>query len=63
FGRSAFLGFTFILPRISALADVSANFASSAADQTPFSPLLAGFLFFVAGMLAIGAWKFEQRDF
>ncbi len=63
FGRSAFLGFTFILPRISALADASANFASSAADQTPFSPLLAGFLFFVAGMLAIGAWKFEQRDF
>jgi len=63
FGRSAFLAFTFILPRISALADASANFASSAADQTPFSPLLAGFLFFVAGMLAIGAWKFEQRDF
>ncbi|HXN41314.1 MAG TPA: hypothetical protein VN918_05960 [Myxococcaceae bacterium] len=63
FGRSAFLGFTFILPRISALADASANFASSAADQTPVLPLLAGFLFFVAGMLAIGAWKFEQRDF
>lgn len=62
-GRSAFLGLTSLLPRISTLADASANFASSAADQTPFWPLLAGFLFFVAGVLAIGAWRFEQRDF
>jgi Cu-processing system permease protein len=62
--RSVFEATTFFLPRISTLAEASANFASSSpAGMSELSSLVSGFLVFTLGVLAIGAWKFERRDF
>jgi Cu-processing system permease protein len=63
-GRSSFEAATFLLPRFSSLAEASANFASSVgADALALGRLLIGFALFTAGVLAIAAWRFEQRDF
>ncbi len=61
-GRSAFEALTLFVPRIAALGDASANLASSA-ETSPLLPILSGFLLFTLGVLAVGAWRLEQRDF
>lgn len=61
-GRSAFEGVTLFLPRIASLGEASAKLASSA-ETPPLLPLLIGFLLFTGGMFAIGAWRFDRRDF
>ncbi|HME91390.1 MAG TPA: hypothetical protein VKE49_08190, partial [Myxococcaceae bacterium] len=63
-GRSAFEVLTAIVPPISALADSSASLAASVQVETiPLCKVLAGFILFGLGVLALGAWHFEQKDF
>ena len=63
-GRSSFEAVTFLLPRFSSFAEASADFASSAAgDPVALGRLLIGFSLFTTGVLAVAAWRFEQRDF
>ena len=53
-----------IVPPISALADTSAELAASAPiGLVPLAKLLIGFVVFGLGVLALGAWHFEQKDF
>jgi len=62
--RSAFRGVTLLLPRVSALADAGADIAASAPLEVhSLVSLLAGVFIFGLGLLALGAWRFEQRDF
>lgn len=62
--RSSFDGITLLLPRVSRLADVSAALAASAPVDVPgLLRLLLGNAVFGLGALAVGIWRFEQRDF
>lgn len=63
-GRTAFRAVTALLPRVSALADAGAAIAGSeAVDKSQLGTMLAGMLVFALGALAVGVWRFEQRDF
>lgn len=63
-GRSVFRGLTAPLPRIAALADLSAAIAASrTVDYGDLGRLVAGLLLFVLAALALGVWRFEQKDF
>ena len=63
-GRKLFLGLTALLPRVSTLADTASAVAGSEAiSGVQLAQLLLGMLVFALGALAIGAWRFEQRDF
>lgn len=63
-GRSVFKAVTLLLPRVSALADAGADMAASAPLEVhSLGSLLAGVFVFGLGVLALGAWRFEQRDF
>lgn len=62
--RDIFRGATFLLPRVSSLADASADIAASA--QVRWGVLgsqMAGLLVFGFAALALGIHLFEQRDF
>lgn len=62
--REAFRGVTALLPRVSALADAAAELATSTPlGLRSLASLLAGVLLFGLGALAVGAWRFEERDF
>jgi ABC-type transport system involved in multi-copper enzyme maturation permease subunit len=62
--REAFRAVTAVLPRISALADASASLAASTPlELRSLASLLVGVLLFGMGALAIGAWRFEDKDF
>lgn len=64
FGRALFGFVTLLLPRVSALADAAGAMAASAPlELRSLTSLLIGVLVFGAAMLALGAWRFEQRDF
>lgn len=62
--RIVFRVLTAPLPRISALADVSARFAGGEAIAfSGFGRLLVGLFLFGAACLALGMWHFERKDF
>jgi hypothetical protein len=53
-----------MLPRVSALADAGAAIAASAPlEVRSLTSLIAGVFVFGLGLLAVGAWHFEQKDF
>jgi Cu-processing system permease protein len=63
-GRASFEVVTLALPRVSTLANTSAALAGSEAiDPRGLALLLTGFLVFGLAALALGVWRFEQKDF
>lgn len=63
-GRSSFQALTLFLPRISALADAAGALAGSdRLDLARLAQLLAGQAAFALAALALGVWRFEQKDF
>ena len=62
--RNAFKGVTMMLPRLSSLARASMDLASSTPlGVQSLTMLLAGVLVFSLGVLALGFWWFEGRDY
>lgn len=62
--RASFEAVTLLLPRVSTLADASADLAASApVDRAALASELAGLAVFGLGALALGIWRFEQKDF
>lgn len=62
--REAFRGVTFVLPRVSALADASADIAASASVKGDvLASQMVGLLVFGLAALALGIHLFEQKDF
>lgn len=62
--REAFLAATLVLPRVSTLADASADIAASAAIRpATLASQVAGLLVFGFAALAVGAHLFERKDF
>lgn len=63
-GRAAFQAATALLPRISSLATAAGNLAgSSPVDARALVAQLGGTALFALGLLALGAWRLEQKDF
>jgi Cu-processing system permease protein len=63
-GRAIFKVLTLGVPRVAALADTGAAIAASKPlDLGQLAMLLGGMLVFALAALAIGVWRFEQRDF
>jgi Cu-processing system permease protein len=63
-GRALFNIVTFPLPRISKLADACAALATSQPlEVKPLVRLIVGLIAFGAGSLAVGIWRFEQKDY
>ncbi|MBK8254867.1 MAG: hypothetical protein IPK82_19685 [Polyangiaceae bacterium] len=62
--REAFRAVTFVLPRVSALADASADIAASAAIRYDvLASQMVGLLVFGFASLALGIHLFEQKDY
>ncbi|MFO0592147.1 MAG: hypothetical protein U0441_31680 [Polyangiaceae bacterium] len=62
--RESFRAVTFVLPRVSALADASADIAASASVRVPvLASQMTGLLVFGFAALALGIHLFEQKDF
>lgn len=62
--REAFRAFTLLLPRVSSLADASAEIAASApVDMAALSSRLFGLFIFGLAALSLGIYLFEQKDF
>lgn len=63
-GRTLFTGYTLLFPRISALAGAAMDIAGNQPLQVrSLWSLLAGVLVFGGGVLTLGIWRFEQKDF
>ena len=57
-------GATLLLPRVAALADAAGSIAAAQqVDPSSLAQMLAGVIVFGLGALAVGVWRFEQRDF
>lgn len=64
FGRTAFEGITLLVPRVSTLGQSAIDLAAArSVDGAALATLLTGFAVFSLGVLAVGAWRFEERDF
>jgi len=62
--RALFEVLTIPLPRLSRLADIAADLASSrAVDSASLLRLLAGLVLFGLGCLTLGVWHFEGKDY
>ncbi|MEO7327082.1 MAG: ABC transporter permease subunit [Minicystis sp.] len=62
--RSLFQAVTLLLPRVSTLADASADLAASApVDTGILASQLLGLAVFALAALAFGVFRFEQKDF
>jgi ABC-type transport system involved in multi-copper enzyme maturation permease subunit len=62
--RTLFQGVTAVLPRLSSLADASANLAASQPlEVKSLETLVAGVVVFGMGVLAVGLWRFEGKDY
>jgi hypothetical protein len=61
--RQGFLAFTLPFPRLSTLESACESIALARALDGGFARLLAGFGAFTAALLAVGIWRFDQRDF
>jgi ABC-type transport system involved in multi-copper enzyme maturation permease subunit len=62
--RKAFLAVTAVLPRLSALANASADLAASKPlEVKSLEALVAGVVVFGLGVLAVGLWRFEGKDY
>ena len=63
-GRWLFQAVTLVLPRVSTLADASADLAASAPiDRGALGSELVGLAVFGLAALAFGIWRFESQDF
>lgn len=64
FGRRAFEAATQLVPRVSTLGKAAIDVAAARPIDGPgVAALLGGFGIFALSALALGAWRFEQRDF
>ncbi|HVG58527.1 MAG TPA: hypothetical protein VNA24_08225 [Hyalangium sp.] len=62
--RKLFLAVTAVIPRLSALATASADLAASQPlGVKSLELLLAGVVVFGLGVLAVGLWRFEGKDY
>jgi ABC-type transport system involved in multi-copper enzyme maturation permease subunit len=62
--RKLFDGVTLLLPRLSSLADASADLASSQPlEVKSLETLLVGVVVFGLGVLSVGFWRFEGKDY
>ena len=62
--RKLFQAVTAVLPRLSSLADASADLAASQPlEVKSLETLLAGVVVFGLGVLAVGLWRFEGKDY
>lgn len=63
-GKALFAGYTLLIPRLSALAGAGADLAASATPPLRSLPgMLAGTIVFALGVLALGVYRFEEKDF
>lgn len=63
-GRTVFSAITLILPRLSALAMAAAQLAASLPlEVRSLTGLLSGVFVFGLGVLSLGIYRFEQKDF
>jgi Cu-processing system permease protein len=63
FARSAFEATSLFFPRIASVADMGATLAAHGqTDLVVLARLLAGLLAFAAATFALGAWRFEVKD-
>jgi hypothetical protein len=62
--RQIFRGVTLLLPRLSALADASAALAASQPlEVRSLETLVAGVVVFGLGVLSVGFWLFDGKDY
>jgi ABC-type transport system involved in multi-copper enzyme maturation permease subunit len=62
--RKLFQAVTAVLPRLSSLADASADLAASQPlEVKSLETLVAGVVVFGLGVLAVGLWRFEGKDY
>lgn len=63
-GRAAFEAVTLVVPRVSTVGQAAIDVAGARPiDLSAVGLLLSGFALFALALLAVGVWRFEQRDF